>query len=131
MRRSTNIGLATAALGLLILISGLRSAVAGGTACAGAGTAQFFSCGGSCPSGDACVESTFPDWTGRGLIVQCGCMTKKGGLYTAIDAPTCVLAHWEIDCCTFYVCLAQGCRKGCAYDDVSCDLDGKWSCACG
>jgi hypothetical protein len=135
MRRSSNHssnhGLATAAVGLLILIAGLRSAVAEGDPCTGHGSGAVFRCGGSCPDGDACAEASFPDWTGRGRIVQCNCRKKDGRLYSAIDFPTCALAHWEIDSCTFYICVAQGCRKGCAFDDATCDVDGTWSCACG
>jgi hypothetical protein len=130
MRRSANLGLATAAIGLLILIVGLRNAVAGGGPCTGQGSGAEFWCSGSCPGGDRCVEGELPDPTGRGVLVLCACMSKGGGPYTPVDAPTCALGRWKYADSTFYRCVNQGCKSGCVFDDPNCD-HGEWSCPCG
>jgi len=129
MQRTNLGGLAATALGLAILIFGLRSAVAGGTGACSVGPwgprGYPPYCTGSCPNADACVVAEFPCFAG--VVAECDCETPDGSMYTPVDTPKCALVTRCFRDVSWPECKFQGCDGQCgdaSYKDLA------WSCAC-
>jgi hypothetical protein len=130
MRRTSLIGLTTAALGLAVVVGGLRSAVLAGESgpCTVDGVGPRYwppGCNGACPNGDACVLAVY-SWR-PGLVAECDCMTAKGGMYSPVDTPKCALVTRMCSDVSWAQCKWQGCGRPCG--DVTYS-DDHWTCGC-